>query len=93
MNILKKFQEIHLKGGFPNQTKVLILSFWTNVCKGVNNYSIVPFQVGVPCWWAKQREMQKEKKITIIINQNGTLHLIPIKRNHTTQQLAAFDQG
>lgn len=53
---------MNVNGGFPNQTKLLILSFWMNVCKGVNNDLIVPFQVAVPCQWAKQREMQKEKK-------------------------------
>lgn len=34
----------------------------------MNNDLIDPFEVTAPCWWAKQRALQKEKKKKISIN-------------------------
>lgn len=79
----RKFQEIHLNSGFPNETKLLILSFWINVGKGANNDLIDLFQVAMPCWWAKQREMQK-KKINRIISQKWHAYTYKKKPQNTT---------
>lgn len=78
-----KFQEIHLNSGFPNETKLLILSFWINAGKGANNDLIDLFQVAMPCWWAKQREMQK-KKINRIISQKWHAYTYKKKPQNTT---------